>query len=179
MANIFLPNQVNAFFNSPNFINADIVIIAFRYGDITVELLPNFIKSLQDRSKNVVLVLSINEFSKINGKPVFDGYMESLLQHPSTTHLENSFSANDLKKLFFDSQSETKDEINQSLIEIANTQNIVVLDKMDFICDIPSKTCDGITNEGNKSFYDYGHFTLEGAKYFGRRVHELNWLTIE
>jgi len=76
-------------------------------------------------------------------------------------------------------QGDTKDQINQSLKEIANIHNLIVLNKMDFICDISASTCDGITDEGYKAFYDYGHFTLEGAEYFGRRIHELNWLVLE
>ncbi|SMG64352.1 hypothetical protein BMETH_2360_0 [methanotrophic bacterial endosymbiont of Bathymodiolus sp.] len=42
-----------------------------------------------------------------------------------------------------------------------------------------AKTCDGITDDGFKSFYDYGHFTLEGARFFGQRIHETNWLKID
>ena len=178
MANVFFIHQVNALFNAPNFINADIVIVAFRYSDLTTELLPNFIQSIQDKSKDVVLVLNINEFEEINGKPIFDGYIESLLQYPPGDN-RGTFSSNDLKKLFFDMQGDTKNEINQSLREIANAHNILVLNKMDFICDIPAGTCDGITDEGYKALYDYGHFTLEGAEYFGRRIHELNWLVLE
>ena len=179
MANVFFPYQVNSFFKSPNFINADVVIIAFRYGDITVERLSNFIKAIQEESKDVVLVLSISEFDDLNGKPIFDGYIESLIQNPTNSDEKSAFSSNDLKKLFFDMQGDTKDGINQSLREIANAHNIFVLNKMDFICDIPAGTCDGITDEGYKAFFDYGHFTLEGAEYFGRRIHELNWLVLE
>ena len=179
MANVLFIHQVNALFKSPNFINADIVIIAFRYSDLTIELLPNFIQSLQDESKDVVLVLNINEFDELNGKPVFDGYIESLLQYSPTSDERSAFSSNDLKKLFFEMQGDTKDEINQSLREIANTYNITVLNKMDFICDVSAETCDGITDDGYKAFYDYGHFTLEGAEHFGQRIHELNWLVIE
>jgi len=39
--------------------------------------------------------------------------------------------------------------------------------------------CDGITDEGYKTFYDYGHYTLEGAGYLGRRMYEINWLEVD
>ncbi|MBT7774159.1 MAG: acyltransferase, partial [Anaerolineae bacterium] len=161
MANVLFPNQVDALYKSPNFIKADIVIIAFRYGDITLGRIPRLIESIKSSSKDVVLVLSINEFNEINGKPVFDGYIESLFQNPSATSSETPFSASNLKKLFFTNQSHVRDEINKSLREIAKAHDVVLLDKTDFICDAVIKTCDGITDDGFKSFYDYGHFTLE------------------
>jgi lysophospholipase L1-like esterase len=72
-----------------------------------------------------------------------------------------------------------KDEINQALSRIAKYNGIEILDKNDFVCDMKAKTCDGITDDGFKSFYDYGHFTLEGARFFGQRIHETNWLKID
>ena len=32
--------------------------------------------------------------------------------------------------------------------------------------------------EGFKIFYDYGHYTMEGAKYLGKKIYETNWLKI-
>jgi peptidoglycan/LPS O-acetylase OafA/YrhL len=168
MHNALLPEQINVLFESPNFKMADIVIITFRYDD--TKGIPNLIEVIKNTSKKVVLVLNTVEFNDIDGRPVFDWYAE--------THNQN-FSANGLNELFFDSQSHEKDEINESLRIIARNKDIVLLDKTDFICDMESKTCDGITDEGYKSFFDYGHFTLEGAKYFGRRIHEINWLEID
>jgi hypothetical protein len=31
------------------------------------------------------------------------------------------------------------------------------------------------TDDGYKSFYDSGHYTLEGAKFFGRRLYDLGF----
>ena len=73
----------------------------------------------------------------------------------------------------------TEAEANKLLAEIAVNKGVVLLDKADYICDMKSGTCDGITDEGYKTFYDYGHYTLEGAKYFGRRMYEINWLGID
>jgi hypothetical protein len=40
-------------------------------------------------------------------------------------------------------------------------------------------TCDGISDEDYKTFYDYGHYTLEGARCFGRRMYGINWPGID
>lgn len=170
MSASLLSEQIQMLFESPNFMQSDVVIISFRYDDATVEGIPNLIEAIKNKNKKVVLVLNITEFDEIYGEPVFDGYIQAHYQ---------DFSAKELKKLFFDSQKHNKNKINESLRRIAKNEDIILLDKTDFICDLESKTCDGITNEGYKSFYDYGHFTLEGSKYFGRRIHEINWLEID
>ena len=148
---------------------SDIVIISFRHDDTAG--ISNLIEAIKNKSKRVVLVLNTVEFNNIEGRPIFDWYAE--------THNQD-FSANRLKELFFNNQSHDMDNINKALRNIAKNKDIVLLDKTDFICDMEAMTCDGITDEGYKSFYDdYGHFTLEGARYFGQRIHEINWLDID
>lgn len=161
---------LDTLFESPNFMSSDVVIITFRYSEETVNGIPTLIDAIKNKSKKVMLVLSTTEFNDINDNPIFDGYIE--------THYKD-FSVGKLKGLFFENQNNNKDKINDSLRIIAKDKNITLLDKTDFICDIKYQTCDGITDEGYKSFYDYGHFTLEGAKYFGRRIYETNWLKID
>ncbi len=46
------------------------------------------------------------------------------------------------------------------------------------MCDLEKKECDYVTPEGYKIFYDNDHYTREGAKYFGKKIHEMNWFNI-
>ncbi len=170
MNNSLFPEQIKKLFESPNFTVSDIVVISFRYTDETVKGISSLIKKIENKAKKVMLVLNITELNDINGRPVYDGYLE--------THYQD-FSVSGLKKEFFDSRNDNKEQINESLDTIARNKGIVILDKTDFICDMNAKTCDGVTDDGYKSFYDYGHFTLEGARYFGRRIQEINWLKID
>ena len=41
------------------------------------------------------------------------------------------------------------------------------------VCSEADKVCYGLTPNGYKAIYDYGHYTLEGAKYFGERMFNL------
>ena len=50
-----------------------------------------------------------------------------------------------------------------------------MLNKEDFQCNISKQICYGVTENGMKIHYDYGHFTMEGAKFFGKKIFELNW----
>ena len=163
--------QINLLLESPNFMISDIVIISFRYKkEAAIKGIPSLIQTIGDKSKKVMLVLDTVGFDDINGQPVFDGYIETY---------SGDISVNKMKKLFFKSRDHKNDKFNKPLSNIAKNNNVVLLDRADFICDMESKACDGITNDGYKAFYDRGHFTLEGAKYFGRRMHEINWLRID
>jgi len=171
IGNLLLPEHVEKLYESKNFNAADIVIFSFRYNSKeTLQGIPALIDAAKSRSKQVLLALNTVEFNEINDRLIFDDYTE--------THFRN-FSAGELKKLFFDNQNHEMDEANKSLAEIAKDKDIVLLDKADYICDMESGTCDGITDEGYKTFYDYGHYTLEGAGYLGRRMYEINWLEVD
>ena len=66
--------------------------------------------------------------------------------------------------------------INIKLRELAKKHNIQFLNKIDFQCNLSKKICFGVTEEGLKTHYDYGHYTLEGAKFFGKRIFDIKWL---
>ena len=45
------------------------------------------------------------------------------------------------------------------------------------MCDLDKETCEYlIPNQYKKIYYDYGHFTLEGAQYFGKKLYLLDVL---
>ena len=46
------------------------------------------------------------------------------------------------------------------------------------MCDTIKIECDYLTPDGYKIFYDYGHYTFEGAKYFGQKIHKMNWFNL-
>ena len=57
--------------------------------------------------------------------------------------------------------------------------NVKFLRKENFICNQKLESCHIITNDGYKIFWDNSHFTLEGAKYFGKKIHQMNWLNLD
>ena len=40
---------------------------------------------------------------------------------------------------------------------------------MDYTCSLVDKKCEVFTDKNEKIYWDYGHYTLEGAKYFGKK----------
>ena len=76
----------------------------------------------------------------------------------------------DLEKLHFRSITMPIIKLNNWLSEISDRNDIVYLRKENFICKIKDESCYIITDEGYKIFWDNSHFTIEGAKYFGKKL---------
>jgi hypothetical protein len=67
-------------------------------------------------------------------------------------------------------------QTNRTLQRIAGEHGLPLLDKQDLICDERRGQCTGVLEDGRKAFWDAAHFTLDGARAFGRRAAEIGWL---
>jgi hypothetical protein len=47
---------------------------------------------------------------------------------------------------------------------------------MEYICESGIGYCYAVDDKLNKLFYDYGHHSIGGAAFFGKRVDDINWL---
>ena len=47
---------------------------------------------------------------------------------------------------------------------------------MDYVCDNRNKKCYAIDERLNKYFYDYGHHTVTGSKFFASQIDKKNWI---
>lgn len=73
--------------------------------------------------------------------------------------------------LLFDlKRTEEIEKINEQVRRGASENNILYIDKEPFICDIEKEICTLTTLNREKVFYDYGHWTLEGAELIGSRL---------
>lgn len=174
--------------NSKLFYGADIVMISTRYSYdydnipakakqkwnlqvSDIDRLGWFIDEIKSRGKSVVITSNTVEFNLLEGRQIFDSFVR---RGGDITHPMDITS---LKKLFYENIDWNKQNtLNKRVKAIADAHGAIYLEKSDFICDFAEKTCDGITDEGFKSLYDYGHYTLEGAKFFGQRMYQIGWL---
>lgn len=159
--------QIRTLMQAPNLEAADTVVLSFRYSPKTMGRLPGLIEALQAKGKRVVLMLSTVEFQAIDARPVFGWFVQDSGQ---------AFDADRLNALAWESRdlSEIPD-LNAQLRRIAQAAGISVLDKADFICAAKAQSCDMVSDTGHKVFYDYGHFTLEGAQHFGAKIATSGW----
>jgi hypothetical protein len=166
-----VPNShVGALLSSKNFQAANKVVISFYATQQTVAALPSLIKDIQKAGKSVYLVSNFSGFRAVENKPVFDWFV---LNQPAGKALSNSeINTEFFKRRYRKAARATNEKIKGLAVEF----DTPFLEKYDLVCDDASRICEGITPDGYKSFYDRSHWTLEGAKRFGARMHELGWL---
>ena len=173
------------FSNSKIFKQSDVIIISNYFNedekidklDIFIDMFKNKKKLILSSSSNIYIIpkkrfgleLTLFDdflFKKNNNKDFIDKNL-------------NLNERNEINNYYYENRDINKiNEINNQLKKIAKKHNIQILYKQDFQCDPDKKICFGVTEEGIKSHYDYGHFTLEGAIFFGKRIYEINWLKI-
>ncbi|MFT6957354.1 MAG: peptidoglycan/LPS O-acetylase OafA/YrhL [Halieaceae bacterium] len=163
-------SHVDALLKSENFRAANKVVISFFYTKKTVAELPSLINSIQKSGKSVYLVSHFSGFRAVEDKPVFDWFVQ---HQPAGKTLSNS----EINTEFFKRRhSKSAETTNEKIEALAKTFGTPYLEKYDLICDDSRRICEGITPDGYKSFYDSIHWTIEGARRFGARMHELKWL---
>jgi len=82
----------------------------------------------------------------------------------------------DINRLAYRDFYDRREKINAAVTRLAAEAGVPILPRRDLVCDDVSETCALVTPGGHKTMYDYGHWTLEGAEYFGRRAAQTGWL---
>lgn len=165
------PSDLDAFISSPNFRHADIIFISTRYWqdetrkDLTA--LPGFLERLMLEEKIIYLASNTVEFEHSENVTIFDRIIRDS---------RGAFTQDQINREYFKRRTDRVLNVNREVRNIAKRMGIRYLEKSDYICDFDREVCTGITDDDFKVFYDYGHYTLEGARYFGRRIFELGWL---
>ncbi len=156
-------NRKNIFVESLTFKNADIIVFSQRLKIIDLVILEEFIKLIENYDKKIVLTLKKPEFSKNNKRN--QSYLDEYL-------IENKdYTKTQLNKLGYSNLSkEDFTEINNTIKKQFTTKDIELLNLYPLICSDIKQECEVIDDKFKKNFYDYGHFTLSGSKYFGKKL---------
>jgi len=176
-----LSDSNNRFYTSENFFDADIVILVSRYSESDISELETVIDQLVYHEKEVVLVKNIFEFDQFGGARNLSDYMLSKLSGGEELVDNSSSIAEIINRKHFEkyssrSTAELVIKANEVIDKLAEKKGITVLDRMDYVCDSEAQLCYAIDSNYNKFFYDYGHHTLAGAQFFGKRVSNVDWL---
>jgi peptidoglycan/LPS O-acetylase OafA/YrhL len=121
------------------------------------------------------------EFIIVGATPEFQTDSDLLLNYL----VQNNISKNDLinnipsiNRYFYNNLKFNIKNINKKLFIISKNLNVIFLNKFDYICNEDVKFCYGIDQEGKKFFFDYSHYTNDGAIFFGKKIYETNWLKL-
>jgi peptidoglycan/LPS O-acetylase OafA/YrhL len=150
---------------------ANRIIVSNRWDDYKFNLFKNKFDRIKDLNQKIIITSSSNEY-KVFSK------LYTLLDYEIFFKREN-LDYFGLKKLYFENRViDSKSIINQKLKKFALENNLTYLNKEDYMCDILKEECDYIDKDGYKIFYDYSHYTEQGARYFGKKIYEIDWLKI-
>ena len=179
-------SDLDKFTASNVFKQADVLLISDYFSDSeSLIKLEKFIKLFKQEKK---LILTSNSniypdkliYKKYSNLTLFDYFLfkDKNIIYDLDKNLSDQYIFS-INRYFFENRKIDKlSKINSKLKIISSKYNIKLLFKDDYQCNIKKRICYGSTNEGFKIYYDYGHHTLEGAKFFGKIIYDLNWLKI-
>ena len=61
------------------------------------------------------------------------------------------------------------------LKKIAKKNNIALLNSNDYLCNEEEQRCDFFTDNNEKISFDYGHYSIAGARYLGKKISKMDW----
>ena len=163
---------VDNFIKSNLFKSADTIFLSTKY-EFTSAGLKNDLKAIEEldiitKDKGKKLIISGNgpDFHT-ESNPVFDIVLKNKNEKLSNNEIE-FLSCNILKKDILYK--------NKIIKEKAKELNLTYLDKFDYSCNFKDYTCKMLTDDGRMIYLDRAHLTIEGAKYLGQIIHQINWL---
>jgi len=167
------------FYNAPNYVKADIIVIASAYSDQDLAAIRSVAERIVADGKDLVLVTEIFHFADNGRFTAADKLITQCLRtgpcavDTLVTEVNSFFFADFQDGLSASRYSETI-ELFSDLERSSST--ITVLDRMQYICDASAASCYAVDANLNKFFYDYGHHTIKGAEFFGGIIDEIDWL---
>lgn len=164
----------HSLYHSINYQDADVIMLASRYSsDLEFEEIMDHL--IRD-NKIVVVVKRVFEFSFYGNKTLADFRLQQFIKAEEDTVEIRNFISRLNKEYFEEFREREKDLVNEEIREsFAGSEDIIVLDRMDYICDEKNEKCYSIDDQLNKYFYDYGHHTMDGAEFFGKRIDDQEW----
>jgi peptidoglycan/LPS O-acetylase OafA/YrhL len=151
---------------------ANAIIVSYRWDDYKFNLLKESLGKIKDLNQKIFITSRTNEY-KIFSK------LYTLLDYEVLFNKDKEIDYFGLKNLYFRNRVISSNSIiNQKLKKFAFENSLTYLNKEDYMCDIIYEECDYVDKNGYKIFYDYGHYTEYGARYFGKKIYEINWLQI-
>lgn len=145
---------------------ADTILVSARWSRGDAQVAGSFIDYYRQQGKQVV----------ITGRTVEFPHAPTVLHRLFWDNHMQPPPAEQIREAFWDSKMPEVADINQILSTEANKHQAVYLDKWDYACESQRRQCFALDDDGYPIHYDYGHYTVEGAKFMGRRIVELDWL---
>lgn len=167
----------DAFFGSANYRRADVIVLVSRYTTADMEAFDTLATRMTKDGKIVVMVPNIYEFFDSGRYTLADRMVLEFFKHKRNDYagLTKEVGYAFLRDYHSGIETSMYKLSMQKIRGIVNRlSNAVILDRMDYVCD--TQQCYALNDQLEKYFFDYGHHTLAGARFFGTRVDLIGWL---
>ena len=181
-----LRNMNSAFYRSPNYLASHVTMIVTRFNDglrNDTKALPTIINRFKRDNKIVVIVGNTIEFDDYSPRNLSDYIILNKLKYSNKLPINPAELISEINLTYFKSslknnnrESRNITKINQNIRDISQKFDVLYLDRSDYICEISNQICFGVSPNMQKLFYDYGHTTMDGAVFFGKRIDKIGWL---
>ena len=144
--------------------NADLIILGTRYDNADLNILDELIRLLKlDNKKIMIFNNALSQSERLSYKlNRLDYYVFKNKKFPNKRELK------EIEQNMFEDLKRKKD-VNLRIREITTRNNVYLIEREKIFCDIINKRCPAITDEGYKVYWDYGHITHKGAKFFAKK----------
>ena len=152
--------------NPDLFRDADVLLVSVRWDESNAKAVGAFIEHYRKKRKQVVISGRTVEYP--NAPTVLHKlFWANQMQPPPDADIRAAFWANRLPEVA---------PINDILRSETRQHHAIYLDKWDYGCEVKKQACFALNEAGYPLHYDYGHYTVEGVKFFGQRVVDIGWL---
>ena len=165
------------FFTSDAYKYSQAIVLATYYSNDDLEALPELSSRILQDNKQLFIVEQVFTFTSNATNTLSDYIIAKELQNDDirledlrdkvNSNYTNLYLSNSTDQWFL--RKKRKFESVKARINVECPQ-VVFLSRMDYIC--PNNWCHGLTPDGRKTFFDYGHHTTAGAIYFGEQLPE-------
>jgi peptidoglycan/LPS O-acetylase OafA/YrhL len=145
--------------------NAKLIIISTKYSDEDLIILEDFIQILKKDNKEIIIF--DNSLEMTEKTPLLlnrlDYFIYKKKRFPNFEELHIIE-----QQMFID--LDNKKEINLKIKKIASKNKVNLIQRKKIFCDLNKKKCPTLTEDGYKIYYDYGHISIQGAKFFAKKI---------
>jgi peptidoglycan/LPS O-acetylase OafA/YrhL len=158
-------DQNHSIWMTPNYKEANNIIIAHRFSDEDISSLEYVVRRMLSDGKNVTILKNVFEFPgaastySLIDQTLVENFVEDAIQ------MSEIINRRYYERYKYSSENRSF-KINERISLALGDLDVKILDRMDYICDDQTRFCYAVQEDLTKNFYDYGHHTLKGANYF-------------
>jgi len=132
--------------------SADAILLSARWEEPYLSDVSVFISIISRHDASVIIMGRTAEFKSVPSLVMKNGLTSDIGAQLAAT------------------RSTDLDTLNEKVSALATELNLAYVDKVPYLCNLSANACDAVDEQGNILYTDYGHWTVEGARFFGARM---------